>query len=144
DLAPGRGPLLEREDRGQGVAPRPLDPAAAREIVDDGDLVAFLREPHRCRPSQIPVAAEYQYTHEAGRVAETSVGSAMPPRLFLALAVLFLRRRRVVLLLRALLRRRCGGRRRRRRRQGRYRNQPGAVVARPRGALELERADIAS
>ena len=35
------------------------------------------REAHRGGPSQIPVAAEYQYAHEAGRVAESEAATTL-------------------------------------------------------------------
>ena len=61
---------VERADRGQRVG-RVLDvPAAAGEVVDDGDLVPAGRESHRGRPPQVPVATQDQDAHRAARVAD--------------------------------------------------------------------------
>ena len=50
-------------DRREGVRAGFLVRAATQVVVDDVDLVAALGEPHRGRPSEVPVAAQDQDAH---------------------------------------------------------------------------------
>ena len=49
-----------------------LVPAAAGEVVDDGDLVAAGREPQGRRPAQVAVAPENENAHEARQGSVTA------------------------------------------------------------------------
>jgi hypothetical protein len=62
-LLPGLDPLGQRDDGRQRVTARVRDPLPAGEIVGDGHLVAFAREPHGGRPAEIAVAAQDQDSH---------------------------------------------------------------------------------
>ena len=70
DLAPGVDPLGERADRRQRVGRLLVVPAAAREVVDDEDLVAARGEPHRGRPAEVAVTAEDEDPHARRRVPD--------------------------------------------------------------------------
>src|SRR3954468_812465 len=66
DLVPGGDPLVEAPDRGQRVGAVFGVPAAAGEVVDDGDFMAAGREAERRRPAEVAVAPEDEDSHEAG------------------------------------------------------------------------------
>ena len=67
---PGLDPLGQRADRRQRVGRVLGVPAAAGEVVDDGDLVPARGEAHRGRPAEIPVTPEDQDPHDRARVDE--------------------------------------------------------------------------
>ena len=56
DLLPRRDPLDERRQRRQRVGRLLEVPAAAGEVVDDGDLVPPVAETQRRRPAEIAIA----------------------------------------------------------------------------------------
>ena len=67
-----------RADRRQRVGAVLLVPAAAGEVVDDGDLVAAGREAHRRRPAEIAVAPEDEDAHETRQGSAPGGASSCP------------------------------------------------------------------
>ena len=63
--AQGLDPLVEVADRGERCRAVLTMPAAAREVVDDRDLVPTSRKPHRGRPAEVAVAPENKDAHKS-------------------------------------------------------------------------------
>ena len=78
DLLPGRDPLDERRQRRERVGRLLEVPAAAGEVVDDGDLMAAVAEPQRRRPAEIAVAPENEDAHRRGRLSDTGPATIGP------------------------------------------------------------------
>ena len=57
-------PVLEGEDRDQGVGSDLVVPQATVEAIDDGDVVAPVGQMHRRRPAEVAVSAEYEDLHD--------------------------------------------------------------------------------
>ena len=79
DLLPGPQPLTDRPDRSQRLHLEVDVDLPAAEVVQDGDVMAAVRQVQRRRPAAEPVAAENQNAHsDSHRISSESCAVTLP------------------------------------------------------------------
>src|ERR1700722_14135395 len=63
ELAPNSQPFRQRPDRRESLHPQFMVPLSPREVVGNGNLVAFARQVQRRSPATVSVPSQYDDTH---------------------------------------------------------------------------------